>query len=53
MPKMTHWNSSDTIDVSGDKAAVYAAQGWVPVGKSAQPFSLSAGLTARDGEAAG
>lgn len=31
MPKMTHWNSPDPIDVSSEKAAVYAAQGWVAV----------------------
>lgn len=30
MPKMTHWNSpGEVIDVSAEKAAVYAAQGWV------------------------
>jgi hypothetical protein len=28
MPKMTHWNSPDTIDATPEKAAVYAAQGW-------------------------
>ena len=33
MPKMTHWNHPDPIDVSGEKAAVYAAQGWVAVGE--------------------
>lgn len=31
MPKMTHWNSPEPIDVPGEKAAVYAAQGWVSV----------------------
>ncbi len=31
MPKMTHWNSPEPIDVSSEKAAVYAAQGWVAV----------------------
>lgn len=31
MPKMTHWNSPDPIEVSSEKAAVYAAQGWVTV----------------------
>lgn len=31
MPKMTHWNSPEPIDVTSEKAAVYAAQGWVSV----------------------
>lgn len=31
MPKMTHWNSPEPIEVSSEKAAVYAAQGWVTV----------------------
>jgi F0F1-type ATP synthase epsilon subunit len=31
MPKMTHWNSPEPIDVPGEKAAIYAAQGWVSV----------------------
>jgi hypothetical protein len=31
MPKMTHWNSPEPIEVSAEKAAVYAAQGWVAV----------------------
>ena len=35
MPKMTHWNSPDPIDVSPEKAAVYAAQGWVTSGAKA------------------
>ena len=42
MPKMTHWNSPDTIDVSGEKAAVYAAQGWVVAGKSPEPVAREA-----------
>ena len=35
MPKMTHWNSPDPIDVPAEKAAVYAAQGWVTTGSRA------------------
>jgi hypothetical protein len=31
MPKMTHWNSPEPVDVPSEKAAVYAAQGWVSV----------------------
>lgn len=34
MPKMTHWNSPEPIEVSSEKAAVYAAQGWVSVSES-------------------
>lgn len=30
MPKMTHWNSPDTIDAAPEKVAVYSGQGWVP-----------------------
>lgn len=32
MPKMTHWNSPDPVEVAPAKVAVYAAQGWVQVG---------------------
>lgn len=42
MPKMTHWNSPDVIEVSGEKAAVYQAQGWVTVGKSPAPVAREA-----------
>ena len=42
MPKMTHWNSPDMIEVSGEKAAVYAAQGWVVAGKSPEPVAREA-----------
>jgi hypothetical protein len=42
MPKMTHWNSPDVIEVSGEKAAVYQAQGWVVAGKSAAPVAREA-----------
>ena len=31
MPKMTHWRSPEPVDVPSEKAAVYAAQGWVSV----------------------
>jgi hypothetical protein len=34
MPKMTRWNSQEPIDVAPEKAAVYAAQGWVSVAKT-------------------
>jgi len=43
MPKMTHWNSPDPIEVSTDKAAVYAAQGWVTV--DAKPSKVQPGVT--------
>ena len=36
MPKMTHWNSPDPVDVSPEKVAVYAAQGWVTVDEPAR-----------------
>jgi hypothetical protein len=42
MPKMTHWNSPDVIEVSSEKAAVYQAQGWVTVGKSSAPVAREA-----------
>lgn len=42
MPKMTHWNSPDPIEVSAEKAAVYRAQGWVTAGKSAEPVAREA-----------
>lgn len=32
MPRMTHWNSPEPIDVPAAKAAVYAAQGWTATG---------------------
>lgn len=37
MPKMTHWNSPDVIDVSPEKAAIYQAQGWTTVEKRTAP----------------
>ena len=40
MPKMTRWDSREPIDVASEKAAVYAAQGWVTVNapvKKVQP----------------
>lgn len=40
MPKMTRWNSPEPIEVSAEKAAVYASQGWVNVpapAKKVQP----------------
>lgn len=50
MPKMTHWNSADLIDVTPEKAAVYAAQGWVTVGKA--PSKVQPGVTAMTTEVA-
>jgi hypothetical protein len=40
MPKMTRWDSREPIDVASEKAAVYAAQGWMAVNapvKKVQP----------------
>jgi hypothetical protein len=40
MPKMTRWDSPEPIDVASEKAAVYAAQGWMAVNapvKKVQP----------------
>ena len=37
MPRMTHWNSPEPIDVPVEKAAVYAAQGWVQAGSRPTP----------------
>ncbi len=31
MPKMTHWNSPEPVDVAPEKVEVYVAQGWVSV----------------------
>lgn len=45
MPKMTHWNSPDPIDVSQDKVAVYVAQGWVAADRRASKPSVTAMTT--------
>lgn len=39
MPKMSHWNSPEPIDVPAEKAAVYAAQGWARVDAPAAKVS--------------
>lgn len=49
MPKMTHWNSPEPIDVSSEKAAVYAAQGWVSV--DAKPQKVQPAITREATEA--
>lgn len=44
MPKMTHWNVAEPVDVPAAKVAVYAAQGWVSVG--ARPAKVQPAVTA-------
>jgi hypothetical protein len=34
MPKMTHWNSPEPVNVRPEKVAVYQAQGWTVAGKA-------------------
>lgn len=45
MPKMTHWNSPEPIDVAPEKLGVYVAQGWTAADKPAKQSPVTAVTT--------